>query len=169
MIGLVTHRTLTPTPWGSRWLITWIDAAFRQVPFLSMIWCRWWAACLSRPGLWNVFVHTWHPCVKVAVVPESACLQPPIMIQLSLRGGGSMKLRADSRMTQYRPSPEVSRELFGTNAKAENGAVRTGGRETRYTQNAHEARWFSVELNEANYPWLRCRGKPFRVVAALEI
>ena len=66
-----------------------------------------------------------------------------------------------------RPIPDSSKELFRTDAKADDGVVRVGGWETRFTLNTQEARWFAVESTEANSPWIGCRGEPFRVVAAL--
>ena len=31
------------------------------------------------------------------------------------------------------------------------------------------ARWFALELNEHNSPWITCRGEPYQVIASLEL
>ena len=35
--------------------------------------------------------------------------------------------------------------------------------------NAEGARWFSVELNQENAPWIVCKGEPFKITSALEL
>ena len=58
-------------------------------------------------------------------------------------------------------------EAFRMDAKAEGNSVAIGGWLTSITTDPLKAKWFAVDLNEGNAPWLRSKGEPFQVIASL--
>ena len=59
--------------------------------------------------------------------------------------------------------------LFRSDAKAEGDSVCIRGWECRGGISTENARWFSVELNQENAPWIFCKGEPFKIISALEL
>ena len=90
------------------------------------------------------------------------------MVQLCMKWI-SWKLRNGCRLHPCRPSINSEVELPRTGAKADNGDIRIRGWATRHTRDTRKARWFAVELTDANAPWIGCKGETFRVVAAFEL
>ena len=86
-----------------------------------------------------------------AVVPASACLPAPVLVELCLRWV-ALKLKTGSRLSPCRRILNSEVELFRTDAKAEDGVIRVGGWETRHTLDTRRATWFSVELTQENAP-----------------
>ena len=71
-----------------------------------------------------------------------------------------MDLKAGCRRVKCRHVELSAEEYFRTDAKAAGNIVAIGGWETAVTKDPSEARWFSIELNPANTPRLRCKGEP---------
>ena len=167
-IDLETH-SLGISEDRARWLVSWIDKALAAKAVLvrdlvSVIGrLSFTAGPLERLRPFLAPLYAW-----VSVVPESAFLPPPVLVQLCLRWV-SVKLKTGSRLSPCRHVVDSNVELFRTDAKAEDGIIRIGGWETRLTRETRRARWFAVELTDENSPWIGCRGEPFRVIAALEM
>ena len=58
---------------------------------------------------------------------------------------------------------------FRADAQAEGTTVRIGGWECLGGTPASRSRWFAVDLNKKNAPWIYAKGEPYRVIAALEL
>ena len=72
-------------------------------------------------------------------------------------------------MSCPRRMPEVAREMFRVDAKAEKDLVVIGGWEVEGEGKTEVARWFSMELTRRNAPWAFLKGEPFRNIASLEL
>ena len=65
-------------------------------------------------------------------------------------------------MKRPRRIPEVAREVFRVDAKAEKDLIVIGGWEVGQEGKTEDARWFSMELTRRNAPWAFLKGEPFR-------
>ena len=65
--------------------------------------------------------------------------------------------------------PGVAGEVFRVDAMGSDQGIRIGGWETYGGSDPAASRWFSVELNRKNAPWLYIRGEPHRTIAASEL
>ena len=80
------------------------------------------------------------------------------------------KYRAGGRLQQVELLTGDIGELFRTDAKAEGGRATVGGWETRHGLDTAKARWFFLEIVEADFPWAFSKdGNPQRFIAALEL
>jgi hypothetical protein len=62
------------------------------------------------------------------------------------------------------------KELFRTDAKAEEGRAYIGGWETLHSKEPSKCRWFALEVTKSWAPWVWCKqNDPGRVIAALEL
>ena len=110
----------------ARWLVSWIDRALAAKAVLvrdlvSVIGrLSFTAGPLERLRPFLAPLYAW-----ISVVPESAFLPPPVLVQLCLRWV-SVKLNTGSRLSPCRRVVDSNVELFRTDAKAEDGAVRIG-------------------------------------------
>lgn len=79
--------------------------------------------------------------------------------------------REVSRKPMRRPKkmPEVAKEIFRVDAKAEKDLIMIGGWEVGPEGRTESARWFSMELTRRNAPWAFLKGEPFRNIASLEL
>ena len=59
--------------------------------------------------------------------------------------------------------------VFKADAKAEGKQVVLGGWECRGRTPTTQARWFSMEITEAQAPWFFPKGEPYRAIAPLEL
>ena len=92
----------------------------------------------------------------------------PLMIILTLRYIAEKVVRFHALPVAPLAS-KPKREKFRTDAKAEGQVVCVGGWETSKGEDTQKARWFSVPLDRENAPWAFSKGKPFKVIAALEL
>ena len=60
-------------------------------------------------------------------------------------------------------------EVFKADARAEAGRAYIGGWECRDNVASKEARWFALEVEKADFPWVWGKDDPQRVIAALEM
>ena len=119
----------------------------------------------TRPFLGPVFA--W-----CSAAPQEAILEIPITIRLVLKyliillkkGGFRQGVPANSGYEEREFD-----ECFRADAKAEGGSVALGGWECRGGVPPSKARWFAIEVNKKNFPWVFRKGEPFRAIATLEL
>jgi hypothetical protein len=74
----------------------------------------------------------------------------------------------NSLQSIYDTPPDLG-ELFRTDAKAEGGRATIGGWELGPDKCTRTARWFFLEVLEADFPWAFSKRDPQRFIAALEL
>ncbi len=72
-------------------------------------------------------------------------------------------------MSVPRRMPEVAKEIFRVDAKAEKDLVMIGGWEIPENGETWDSRWFSMQLTRRNAPWAFLKGEPFRNISSLEL
>ena len=93
----------------------------------------------------------------------------PLPAAIDLTFGFFLEAVRGCPMRVPRGPPKPGGEIFRVDAKADQALVSIGGWESFGGKGPGEARWFSVELNRKNAPWIFVKGEPFKVIASLEL
>ena len=114
-----------------------------------------------RPFLAPIYAWT-------ASVPPGAFLELPIMVKLSLKHLLG-RFRTGGRMSKCLPIEASKRELFRTDASADDQRSVLGGYEVREYSDTTKARWFSIALSQKDLPEFFKGDTAKRTVAAWEM
>ena len=105
----------------------------------------------------------------VAAVQGGAALVPPLAVRIPLKWLCIMLERCSHRARAPLPGSPPG-ELFRVDAKAEGDDLAViGGWAVGGGQDRGRAAWFSHRIRAAEYPWVFEKGRPFKVIAALEL
>ena len=105
----------------------------------------------------------------VTAVPSGAAVVAPMTVRAPLKWIGLLLERFAHEACAPRPSGDA-KELFRVDAKAEGTDVAViGGWATAGGEDTKKAAWFSHRVTAEEYPWVFEKGRPFKVIAALEL
>lgn len=122
------------------------------------------ALLYERP--WLGPLYSWLGAIRELEVPKVSL---PWGVRLILTWI-KKRLESGGRQQVVSDRPQVLKELFRSDAKAENGKAWIGGWETAFTTDPKKARWYAIEVEPSWAPWVWSKkNDPNRVIAALEL
>ena len=105
----------------------------------------------------------------VAAVQGGAAMVPPWAVRIPLKWICIMLKRCNHRVCAPLPGSPPG-DLFRVDAKAEGDDLAViGGWAVGGGQGHGSAAWFSHRIRAAEFPWVFEKGRPFKVIAALEL
>jgi hypothetical protein len=105
----------------------------------------------------------------VAAVPGGAAMVAPLTVRAPMKWIGLLLDKFPQKACAPRPARDT-RELFRVDAKAEGTDIAViGGWATGKGEDTKKAAWFSHRVTAEEYPWVFEKGRPFKVIAALEL
>ena len=105
----------------------------------------------------------------VAAVPGGAAMVAPLTVRAPMKWVGLLLDKFPQKACAPRPARDT-RELFRVDAKAEGTDLAViGGWATEKGEDTKKAAWFSHRVTAEEYPWVFEKGRPFKVIAALEL
>ena len=150
------------------WLVSWVQNVLRNEGVLG----RDIKAALGRMGFLAGPLKQARPFLALiyrwaAKVNPSTYTSIPLAVRLTLQFFVSAVQSLPMRIPRGVPRP--GGEVFRVDAKADGGTVSIGGWETYGGVNPKNARWFAIQLDRKNAPWIYVKGEPFKVISTLEL
>ena len=160
------------SPSRAKWLIEWIEGKLK----LGKIHVREMAGGLGRINFaasalfheraWLGPIYSWTSAVLRA---DRAVVEIPWAVRLFLFWIAH-RLKSGGELMSAPALPKEDGDWFRSDAKAEGGRAFIGSWETRGCRSTKESRWFYLELNKEEAPWVFSKeGDPGRVIASLEL
>ena len=105
----------------------------------------------------------------VAACQGGSAMVAPLAVRASIKWIGLLLERYPVKACAPRKNKDLG-ELFRVDAKAEGVGVATiGGWSTAHGTDTSKAAWFAYKIREEEFPWVFGKGRPFKVIAALEL
>ncbi len=105
----------------------------------------------------------------IAAVPNGAAMVAPLTVRAPMKWIGLLLDKFPQKACAPRPAQDT-KELFRVDAKAEGTDIAViGGWSTAEGEDTKKAAWFSHRITPEEYPWVFEKGRPFKVIAALEL
>ena len=156
----------------AEWLIGWIETMIREGTVTTLVFAgglgrlNFAASALYHERPWLGPLYSW-----IAGILRDGAISAtlPWGVKFILHWI-AQRLKEDGRVMIVPELPIAGRELFRSDAKAENGRAFVGGWDLSKSQNPKEAKWWYLEVLETDFPWAFAKANdPNRVIATLEL